>query len=423
MKIAKKLFLLAVAGGFIATSCGDDSRGGKVVRMNIWDTGRVETYLGQVASDFMKLHPDIKIQVESVPEGFQQAILVQLAGGSAPDIFQVGDNIFSNFQAMGAMMDLTPFINGDNPLNLNDFMGSILDNNRVGDGIYALPADFTTQAVYYNKDIFDEAGIAYPTEDWTWDEFRQIAKQLTVFDADGNVERFGARLSLDIRGILPLIYAFGGDLISPDGDTVLGYANGDATVTAMEWVREMIHTDKSVPSAVQSAAMQGIDLFLSGMSAMYVTGSWPASEYAEVAMNFGTVTLPSGPAGLYGTVYYSGYAMSKDTKYPEETWLFLRYLATEGRYIFAQHALVAYMPASIAAGQTTTPYLQPFIKMADFTKPFPELLNPEWLATGGRLFNQALEEISLDAIPDMHGFLNDTAKESQAAMEEQMGLR
>ena len=425
MKVAKRMFVIVVALGFLTMSCEGGSNGAKVLRINTWDTDLVVVYLEQIASDFMKLHPDIKIQVESVPQGFEQSILVQLAGGSAPDVFQVSDSLLSNFHAMGALMDITPFINGDNPLNLDDFYESILDIGKIGDGMFVLPADFTTQVVYYNKDIFDEAGIAYPAEDWTWEDFRQIAKRLTIYDATNNPERFGAVLPLAYgsRGALPFIYAFGGDLISPDGSTVLGYTNSDATIAAMQWLSDLTHVDKVVPSAIQTGAMQGIDLFLSGLAAMSITGSWPASGYVDAGLNFGTATLPKGPAGQYGTSHYAGYGISKDTKYLEEAWLFLRYLATEGRYIFSQRAMVAYIPAVFAAGQDAIPHMQAFFKMTEFAKPFPELLNPEWRTTAGRLFEEVAGEIQLGTATDIRVLLDEAAEKGQAEMEEKMGLR
>ena len=423
MKVAKQMFFVVVVFGFLGISCNSNSGETKTIRINTWDGGLALGYLEQIASDFMQLHPNIKVQVESVPEGLGQSILVQLAGGSAPDIFQIGDGDISSFQARGALRDLAPYINGENPLNLNDFYDSILDIGRIGDGLFALPKDFSTIAIYYNKDMFDEAGIDYPTGDWTWDELRQIANRLTVFGTGDSVERFGLQWASGPRWVFPLVYAFGGDVISPDGSTVVGYTNGDAAIAAIEWYNDFMHSDRAIPSAIQTAAMQGVDLFLSKLTAMSLTGTWPANQYLEAGMNFGTTTLPRGPAGVYGTTAYAGYVMTKDSKHPEEAWLFLRYLVTEGQYLMAQHALSAYTPAAVAVGQNTTPHLQAFIKMTEFARLFPELLNPDWGPTAGRLLNEAFEEIHLGTVTDIRSLLNDVAQRGQSAMEEQMRLR
>jgi multiple sugar transport system substrate-binding protein len=418
-----KITALAMAFGALAACAGNDD-GTATIRIGTWDANVSLGYLQQIASNFMDMNPNIRVQIESVPDGLGQAVLVQFAGGVAPDIFQIGDGDISVFQSRGVLRDLSPFINGANSVNLGDFYGPIMDIGRIDGGIYTFPKDFSTLAIYYNKDIFDAAGIPYPTNDWTWDEFRDIARRLTVFDANGKVERWGAHwIGGGVRWILPLIYANGGDVISPDGSTVLGYANGDGAIAALEWFDGLINQDRSVPSAVELGALHGVDLFLSGLAGMLLSGTWPLNSYLQAGLNFGTVALPSGPAGRHGTLAYAGYVMTKNTKNPEEAWLFMRYLVTEGQNLMAQHALSAYRPAAIAVGQDTSEHLKAFIEMVDVAREMPEILNPDWNSTAGRLFNGVLEEINLGTASNIRALLNDAAERGQAEMEEQMRSR
>ena len=388
------------------------------IRLGTWETGNGLDIKQQIADDFMELHPHIEVIIESVPDGFGERLLTQLAANDAPDLFQIGDGDIARFQGRGAFADLMPFINGDNPMNLDDFYGPMLEIGRIGDGIYTLPKDFSTMAVFYNRAMFDEAGLDYPTNDWTWDDFRELAAALTTED------RWGAQILSGVRWTLPMIYSHGGDVISQDGETVLGYMDSEGTIAALELLNELINVDQSIPSTVELEAFQGVNLFLSEQVAMIATGIWPANVYLEAGLDFGTVMLPAGPQGHYGTIAYAGYGMWADSPNQEEAWLFLNYLTTEGQHLMAQHALTAFIPAAEAVGQADIPHVGAFIDMIDILRIFPERLNMVFGSTAGRQFESVLEEISLtpDGSADIRGLLEDAAERGQAEMEEEMSF-
>jgi len=386
------------------------------IRIGTWDSGQGLEMKEQIAASFMAQHPHITVIIESVPDGFGERLLTQLAANDAPDLFQIGDGDVAMFQSRGAFADLTPFINGANPMNLDDFFGPMLEVGRIGDGIYTLPKDFSTMAVFYNRDIFDEAGIDYPTNDWTLEDFREIALALTTD------ERWGAQWMGGTRGAMPLIYMHGGDVIAPDGQTVLGYMDSEGTIAALEFLNQLTNVDRVIPSSVELQAFQGVNLFLSEQVAMTAHGIWSANQFVEAGMNFGTVMLPSGPAGQFGTVFYAGYGMWSGSQNQEEAWMFLNYLTTQGQHIMAQHALTAYIPASIAVGQPDIPHVGAFLDMVEVMRIFPERLNPAFNPTAGREFNAVLEEIQLtnDGSADIRTLLENAASRGQDEMEEEM---
>ena len=388
------------------------------IRIGTWDSGGGLERKEEIAANFMELYPHIEVIIESVPDGFGERLLTQLAANDAPDLFQIGDGDVAMFQSRGAFADLTPFINGDNPMNLDDFFGPMLDVGRIDGGIYTLPKDFSTMAVFYNRDLFDEAGLDYPTNDWTLEAFRELAIALTTDD------RWGAQWMGGSRGALPLIYAHGGDVISQDGQTVEGYLDSEGTIAALEFLNQLTNVDQAIPSAVELEAFQGVNLFLSEQVAMTAHGIWSANSFVEAGMNFGTVMLPSGPEGQFGTIFYAGYGMWSGSQNQEEAWLFLNYLTTEGQHIMAQHALTAYIPASIAVGQPDIPHVGAFLDMVDVMRMFPERLNPAFGSTAGRAFNEVLEEIQLtsDGSANVRELLENAAARGQAEMEEEMSF-
>ena len=421
-KILAVSILALILGAFAACGSDDDEI---VIRISTWDSGAALGFLEEIARNFEAEHSHITIQVESVPDGLGASILTQLAGGDAPDIFQIGDGDISMFHSRGALVDLTPHINGPNPLDLNLFFDPILEVGRIDGGVFAFPKDYSTIAVYYNRDMFDAAGIPHPTGDWTWDEFAEIARQLTIIGDDGNVERWGVNWAGGHRWVLPIIYGMGGDVISPDGMTVQGYVNSPGTIAGMQWFHNLMNVDRAIPSTIDIGGLQGVNLFMSELSAMNVTGVWPANGFLEAGLNFGTAPLPRGPVGHYGTIAYAGYVMTRDSNHPEEAWLFLRYLVTEGQYIMAQHALSAYIPAAQATGQHETPHLQAFIDMIEVTRVFPQRVNADWYGSAGRHFSSVLEEINLaqNNPIDIAALLNEAATQGQAEMEDAMSQR
>jgi len=386
------------------------------IRLGTWETGNGLEIKEQIAADFMDIHPHINVIIESVPDGFGERLLTQLAANDAPDLFQIGDGDIARFQGRGAFADLMPFINGDNPMNLDDFYGPMLEIGRIGDGIYTLPKDFSTMAIFYNRAMFDEAGIDHPTNDWTWEDFREKAIELTTED------RWGAQIISGVRWILPMVYSYGGDVISQDGSTVLGYMDSDGTIEALELLNQMVNIDEAMPSMVELEAFQGVNLFLSEQVAMIATGIWPAAMYLEAELDFGTVMLPAGPAGQYGTIAYAGYGMWAGSPHQEEAWLFLNYLTTEGQHLMAQHALTAFIPAAEAVGQADVPHVAAFIDMIDVLRIFPERLNMVFGSTAGRQFESVLEEIGLtpDGSVNIRELLEEAAERGQEEMEEEM---
>src|SRR5690606_39211325 len=118
-------------------------------------------------------------------------IIVQIAGGVGPDVYMVGDWDYAEFAQGGLAANLTPYLERDG-VDLGMYIPQLLENHRYIDGnIYTLPKVFSTLGVYYNKDLFDQAGIAYPQPGWTWEEALEMMRKLTRARGDGEVETWG----------------------------------------------------------------------------------------------------------------------------------------------------------------------------------------------------------------------------------------
>lgn len=383
------------------------------LRLGTWEGGDGLKIQQQIADNYKKTHANVKISIESVPDQYGTKLLTQIAAGQAPDIFQIGDGDVSMFMKKGALEDLTSYIGGANGINMSDYYQSVLDVGKLGDKYYTMPKDYSDIAIFYNKKMFDEAGIAYPQTGWTWDEFYDTAKKLTK-KSGNQYTQWGVNLPGGwVRAILPLIQSYGGSVISPDGEKIDGYMNSDGTVKALELYQDMYQKDHISPSSTESQSFKGVDLFAAGKVAMNMTGRWPAEDYKKNAdLSFGVVQMPVGPQGASNTICYSGYGLYAKSENKEAAWDYLKYLTgPEGQELMAQHAFTAVKSTAEKLGQTNDPALKAFLDDVPNIKDFPEKISPYFGVSGGKSLQTVMDKMMLGKPIDVKKELDAAAKQ------------
>src|SRR2546427_8186971 len=122
------------------------------------------------------------------PTGYRARLVASLAAGSPPDVFRLDQDDVPALASRGVVLDLTPYLDRVG-VDLDCFNPTALGIFTRGDAMLALPTGYTPIVVAYNKDLFDRAGIAYPGDAWTWDDFKRIAHRLTRgTDGDGRID-------------------------------------------------------------------------------------------------------------------------------------------------------------------------------------------------------------------------------------------
>ena len=151
----------------------------------LWGSPQEGEVWNKIATSFEAAHPDIDVTVEVADwDSYWEKLRVQMAGGTPPDIFARDAPLYPDWQSRGVLLNLQPYLDKE-PTLLDGVYPITLSAYKTADGIYGLPRDFQTIVLYYNKDMFDAAGQAYPNENWTWDDFRAAAKALTLASVDG----------------------------------------------------------------------------------------------------------------------------------------------------------------------------------------------------------------------------------------------
>jgi len=277
----------------LAAGCGGGSGGSSGGRVNIvlWH-GYVDTEgkaMTAAAALFNKTHPKIHITVQNYGNSDYalQKVLTAIRGGSYPDIVYLYGSWAANMARTPKAVDLAPLIKADPSINWNDFWPAERQAVAVGPKIVGVPALVDNLALVYNKKLFDQAGLAYPTADWTWDDFRAAAKQLT----DPSAKQFGWAYVNDasedtVWRFDALLWQAGGDILTADQKHAA--FNSPAGVKAATLLQQMATVDHSV--YLDSGNGNYANLFNSGKIGMLFTGPWDLSGFPDV--HYGIQILP-----------------------------------------------------------------------------------------------------------------------------------
>lgn len=327
--------LLAACGGGAATqepAPPDEAGSGVVVPVEVtymmWGAPEELEVWQKVVDDFQAANPGIKVKVEvSDWDSYWAKLNTLVAGGSPPDVFAMDAPLYLDWQSRGALLNLKPYID-KSPGFLDGFYPQTLHAYELADGYYGLPRDFQTVVMFYNKEMFDAAGVAYPIPDWTYDDLRETAKKLTVDqDGDGKTDQYGLYADLWDMELFwsEAIWAFGGEIVNTDHtQTLIGEPNARQ---AWELIDAMVK-DGSIPPPA-TAGEYGDDMFQAKVAAMTPIGHWAVPGYVGAGIQMGVAPMPVGPAGRTTSVNSAGFVLSKDSKNPEAAWEFVKFALSE----------------------------------------------------------------------------------------------
>ncbi|MCX6072279.1 MAG: sugar ABC transporter substrate-binding protein [Chloroflexi bacterium] len=326
----KLLFPILLIAALVLPACGGQATQapGAPVELTfmMWGAPEELAVWNQIVQDFQAQQPNITVKVEvSDWEAYWEKLKTMLAASTPPDLFAMDAPLYLDYQSRGVLKNLQPYLD-QNPDLLKDVYPQTLEAYKLADGYYGLPRDFQTIVLFYNKDMFDAAQVAYPTADWTYDDLRSAAKQLTLdTNSDGKIEQYGFYSDLwDMELIWSeAIWAYGGDILSADHTKTL-IAEPPAR-QAWQVFYDMMFTDKSMPDTT-TAAQFGGDPFQAGAAAMTSIGHWAVPGYNAVNFKWDVAPMPKGPAGPATSVNSAGFVVAQGSKHPDEAFEFIKFV-------------------------------------------------------------------------------------------------
>lgn len=313
------------------------------LRAGTWDTAEGAHWIRVAFDKFEEQHPEIEIELQAMPAGYDDRIITGIAADNPPDIF-----MWWNYPKLVALGGLEPL--DDLGINFDNLSATLNLYNSVDGKIYGVAKDFTTRVIWYNKKIFDEAGVPYPTNDWTWDEFRAIAKQLT--NKEKNI--FGFHIAPDSYDWQGYVWSNRGDLVDAAGTTMEGYLNSPETIEAIKFLTDLYLVDKVSPSPAAASAMGGdYEMLTAGRVAMIDSGMWLLGYCKAREIDpalFGTVMSPC-PEGKkrVSVLHTCGWSLATASKHKEEAIKVLKFIADEGGKTMAEAGWA--FPTSLAVAK------------------------------------------------------------------------
>jgi multiple sugar transport system substrate-binding protein len=280
-----------------------------------------------IVDAFHAANPNITVKVTvSDWDPYWEKLLTSISGGAAPDVFAMDGPLFPDYQARDVLLDLKPFIDRDG-YDLGQLADQAVADFTTPDGQFGLPRDLNVVALYYNKKMFDTAGIPYPDETWDWAKLTDVAKRLTLKAANGKASQWGFYTeTTDMENYWSeLVWQNGGDIIS--GDHKSSLVASDQAAAGLQFLQDLIWKHKVMPDPAAWPADSG-DAFEQGQAAMEANGSWLVATHLAAGIDFGIAPLPKGPAGRATSINPTGAVVYKGTKNPEAAWAFVKYLAS-----------------------------------------------------------------------------------------------
>lgn len=395
-----------------------------VLRAGTGDSGEGLNPHQSIIADFEDQNENVLVQLEAIAgRDYYTRILTQIAADRAPDVMNIGDDAVPSFVERGAFLPLDDCL-ADLNFDTSVYLPGLLDPGTVDGALYFLPKDYSTLAVYYNKTIFDEAGVAYPESDWTWDELLATAQALTQdTDGDGQTDIWGIQLPANwTTGFEYWVAAAGGSLISEDGQSYVGFMDSDETIRAAQFYADLYNEYAVAPPPADFSAFGGGNSeFDNGQAAMRIFGRWPQAGMLENPnIDLGVVGTPSDAVEA-NILFWGGFGISSTTQNLAEACNFLSYYAgPEAAQTWKDWALPAAAEVAELPEIADDPLNNVWIEELNDLQPRAYTFTPYWNETADPALRNALETILLDPDADVAAVMQQAAQEAQTALDEQL---
>lgn len=299
------------------------------LKISTWDLDTQMTYVQTLADDFMAKHPKVKIEIMDTPaDDYNTKLMTNLSGGAAADVIIVKElSELFNYNKSGHFLDLSSYIEKDN-VDLSVFSG-LAEGLKFDSVQAAIPFRTDHYVLFYNKDIFDAAGVEYPSNDMTWADFEELAKK--VSSGEGASRVYGAHFHT--------WQALVQNWAIQDGKNTIMGPDYDFMKDAYDMALRMQNDDKTMPdySTLKTSKIHYRSAFETGSAAMVPMGTWfiqnliVDAEKGEHSINWGVATIPhpeNVEAG-YTVGSTTPLAINAKTANPDLAWEFVRFCTLE----------------------------------------------------------------------------------------------
>ena len=320
--IVMSLSLVACGGG--GETADEPAEGEKIeIHYAYWQDA-LGTYLEECKAAFEAENENITIVLEPTAWGeYWTKLETAATGGSAADVFQMnGPNIYKYADA-GVILSLDDYI-ASSGLDMGNYPAAMTSLYNVDGKQYGIPMDYDTIGLWYNKELFDAAGVAYPDESWTWEDLAAAAEKLT--DADAGVYGIAAHYA-DQGGFFNTVPAAGGYILNDDA-TASGF-DQPGTIAGLKCWIDLMEKGYSPSQASLTENAEYIQ-FMSGKIAMLYAGDWFAATFVTdpaFAEKCDVTMLPTINGNRASCIHGKANCVNAATKNADAAWAWVNYLS------------------------------------------------------------------------------------------------
>ena len=267
---------------------------------------------------FEEQNPGITVSVETAPFGdYFTELQTRIAGGDAPDVFELNYENFVTYASRGTLLDVSDRLDAD-PELAEAIYPKALEAFAMDGAQYGLPASFSNVVLFYNKDLFDAAGVEYPTAEWTWEDELAAGEQLT--NADEGV--WGMNAPVTYNEFYKTAAQNGCEIVADDGTVTI---DEPECVEALQFMVDPVLNGYQ-PTEADLSGLGDTDLFLQGQLAMITTGIWMIPQFSEASFAWDIAPVPGNSTQAHH-FFSNAVVISNDTDKADAAWKWQSFLS------------------------------------------------------------------------------------------------
>jgi multiple sugar transport system substrate-binding protein len=342
----KRGILLLLLCALVLAGCGGDDGGsgggdvsGEVSFMVFGDPEEIQAYRDVIAA-YENENPDVDVKMieASDRDDLIARLSTSFAAGTPPDLFLLNYRFYAQFAARDVLEPIEDRVDGSDLFQQEDFYEEAMNAFRFNDTLTCLPQNISSLVVYYNKDLFQEAGVAFPEEGWKWDDMVAAAKKLTKdSNGDGKAEVYGLGIEASLIRVAPFVWSNGGELVDSDENPTHFTLDTPEAQVALERLLQLHVTDKVTPSDEEVEAEDDETRFQNGRLAMVLSSRRSTPTFRTIQkFDWDVAALPQH-AEQAGILHSDAYCLTKASESKDAAWSFMEYaLGPEGAPIVAK---------------------------------------------------------------------------------------
>ncbi len=271
-------------------------------------------------------------------DDYLKQLVTAFSAGAQPDVMLLNHRRVPQFAAQKGLEPLGAYLDKSKVLHAGDLYPEALEAYEWDGKTWCIPQNASSLVVYYNRALFDAAGVTYPAAGWTWADFLQAARALTRdLDGDGKTDQYGAGVSAELMRLAPFIWQNGGELLDDAAKPTKLALDSPEALAAFQWFVDLQVKEHVVPDAAAEQAEDSETRFMNGRLAMFFNSRRSVTTFRTIAaLDWDVAPLPQGSEAA-SILHSDGYCMSAAAKDKESAWTFIEFAnAAEGQKIMAR---------------------------------------------------------------------------------------